>query len=82
MQVKAEARYIRISPQKARLVVDLMRGKQAGAALTTLRTFHGLGRTEARALLFDAAQRAAAPDPKPAPVINHPDWSKPWTNPA
>lgn len=50
-------------------------------ALTTLRTFHGLGRTEARALLFDAAQRAAAPNPKPAPVINHPDWSKPWTNP-
>ena len=38
MQVKAEARYIRISPQKARLVVDLIRGQQAGAALTTLRT--------------------------------------------
>ena len=38
MSVKAEARYIRISPQKARLVVDLIRGKQAGAALTTLRT--------------------------------------------
>ena len=37
-QIKAEARYIRISPQKARLVVDLIRGKQAGAALTTLRT--------------------------------------------
>ncbi len=36
--VKAEARYIRISPQKARLVVDLIRGKQAGDALTTLRT--------------------------------------------
>ena len=38
MQVKAEARYIRISPQKARLVVDLIRGQQAGQALTTLRT--------------------------------------------
>ena len=38
MQVKAEARYIRISPQKARLVVDLIRGMKAGAALTTLRT--------------------------------------------
>ncbi len=37
MEAKAEARYIRISPQKARLVVDLIRGKQAGAALTTLR---------------------------------------------
>ena len=38
MQVKAEARYIRVSPQKARLVVDLIRGQQAGRALTTLRT--------------------------------------------
>ena len=37
MEAKAEARYIRISPQKARLVVDLIRGMQAGAALTTLR---------------------------------------------
>jgi large subunit ribosomal protein L22 len=37
MQVKAEARYIRISPQKARLVVDLIRGLQAGTALNTLR---------------------------------------------
>lgn len=37
MEAKAEARYIRISAQKARLVVDLIRGKQAGAALSTLR---------------------------------------------
>jgi large subunit ribosomal protein L22 len=38
MVVKAEARYIRVSPQKARLVVDLIRGQNAGKALTTLRT--------------------------------------------
>src|SRR5215467_2111073 len=37
MEAKAEARYIRISPQKARLVVDLIRGQKAGAALSTLR---------------------------------------------
>ena len=30
MEAKAEARYIRVSPQKARLVVDLIRGQQAG----------------------------------------------------
>jgi large subunit ribosomal protein L22 len=35
---RAEARYIRVSPQKARLVIDLIRGQKAGAALTTLRT--------------------------------------------
>jgi large subunit ribosomal protein L22 len=38
MESKAEARYIRISPQKARLVVDLIRGQQAGQAITILRT--------------------------------------------
>ena len=37
-QVKAEARYIRVSPQKARLVVDLIRGMQVEKARTTLRT--------------------------------------------
>ena len=37
MEAKAEARYIRVSPQKARLVVDLIRGQNAGTALTTLR---------------------------------------------
>jgi large subunit ribosomal protein L22 len=37
MEAKAEARYIRVSAQKARLVVDLIRGQKAGAALTTLR---------------------------------------------
>jgi large subunit ribosomal protein L22 len=38
MEAKAEARYIRISAQKARLVVNLIRGQQAGQAITTLRT--------------------------------------------
>ena len=38
MEVKAEARYIRISPQKARLVVDLIRGRKANDAIITLRT--------------------------------------------
>jgi large subunit ribosomal protein L22 len=33
---KAEARYIRVSPQKARLVVDMIRGQQAGDAINIL----------------------------------------------
>jgi len=33
---KAEARYVRVSPQKARLVIDLIRGRQAGEAITIL----------------------------------------------
>jgi large subunit ribosomal protein L22 len=37
MIARAEARYIRISAQKARLVVDLIRGQQAGQAIAVLR---------------------------------------------
>src|SRR6201987_6489358 len=33
----AKARYIRVSPQKARLVIDLIRGQRAEEALQTLR---------------------------------------------
>jgi len=38
MEARAEARYIRISPQKARLVIDLIRGQQAGKAISILRS--------------------------------------------
>ncbi len=37
MEAKAIARQIRISPQKARLVADLIRGKDIQTALNTLR---------------------------------------------
>jgi large subunit ribosomal protein L22 len=36
MEAKAIARYVRISPQKARLVVDLIRGKGVEEALNVL----------------------------------------------
>ena len=38
MASRAEARYVRISPQKARLVVDLIRGQRAGDAINILRS--------------------------------------------
>jgi large subunit ribosomal protein L22 len=38
MLAKAEARYIKVSAQKARLVIDLIRGQRAGDAIQTLRT--------------------------------------------
>jgi len=38
MEARAEARYLRTSPQKARLVVDLIRGQRAGDAINILRT--------------------------------------------
>jgi large subunit ribosomal protein L22 len=36
MQVAARLRYARVSPQKCRLVADMVRGKPVGAALQTL----------------------------------------------
>ncbi len=38
MAVKAESRYVRISPQKARLVIDLIRGQKANDAIIVLRS--------------------------------------------
>ena len=37
MQAKAIAKQIRIAPRKARLVIDLIRGKQVGEAIAILR---------------------------------------------
>ncbi len=37
MTAKAEARYVRVSPQKCRLVVDLIRGLNAGKAINVLK---------------------------------------------
>jgi len=38
MEAKAEARYVRTSPQKARLVIDLIRGRSANDARIILRS--------------------------------------------
>lgn len=37
MEVRAVTRYVRISPRKARLVTDLIKGKPVEEALTTLK---------------------------------------------
>ena len=37
MEAKAVAKYVRISPRKASLVLDLIRGKKAGEAIAILR---------------------------------------------
>ena len=36
MEAKAQARFVRVTPQKARRVVDLIRGKRAQEAVATL----------------------------------------------
>jgi large subunit ribosomal protein L22 len=37
MEARATSKYVRVSPQKARLVIDLIRGKQVGEAISVLR---------------------------------------------
>ncbi|MFS1514672.1 MULTISPECIES: 50S ribosomal protein L22 [Chengkuizengella] len=37
MQAKAQAKYIRIAPRKVKLVIDLIRGKEVGEAISILR---------------------------------------------
>lgn len=37
MQAKAVAKHVRIAPRKARLVIDLIRGKDVGEAIAILR---------------------------------------------
>ena len=37
MEARAQARYVRVTPMKARRVIDLIRGMQAGDAQDVLR---------------------------------------------
>jgi len=58
MIYKARARYVCTSPQKARLVADLIKGKQVGDAITILHfTRKKVART-LEALLHDAVANA------------------------
>jgi len=66
MEVKAEARYVRVSPQKARLVVDLIRGMRADDAITVLQTTNkGIAPTVEKVLrsaIANAENRSAEVD--------------------
>ncbi|MCU0229062.1 MAG: 50S ribosomal protein L22 [Bryobacterales bacterium] len=66
MEVKSEARYVRVSPQKARLVVDLIRGMRAGDAITVLQTTNkGIAPTVEKVLrsaIANAENRSAEVD--------------------
>lgn len=59
MESKAVARYIRISPQKARLVADVVRGQDVGQALNTLRFMPKKGARILRKVIESAVANAA-----------------------
>ena len=58
MQVTSKLRYARISPQKCRLVADVVRGKSAGSALATLQYMPKKGATLVRKVLAAAVANA------------------------
>jgi len=58
MQVAAKLKYARISPQKCRLVADLVRGKPVGLALSTLRYTPKKGAELVRKVLESAVANA------------------------
>ncbi len=58
MEATARARYVRVSPTKARRVVDLVRGQQAVAAVDTLRFAPQAAAEPVRKLLESAIANA------------------------
>jgi large subunit ribosomal protein L22 len=66
MEARAHARYIKGSPQKARLVVDQIRGKKVDEALAVLRT----SRKRAAAPVAKALQSAVANAEQKSPALD------------
>ena len=58
MQVTAHLRYARISPQKCRLVADLVRGQPVGNAIATLKYLPKKGAELVRKVLESAVANA------------------------
>ena len=59
MEAKASIKQIRISPQKARLIADLVRGKEVGPAINTLRFMPKKGARIIKKLLESAIANAS-----------------------
>jgi large subunit ribosomal protein L22 len=59
MEAKAVARHIRISPQKARLVADVVRGQEVGQAINTLRFMPKKGARILRKVIESAVANAS-----------------------
>ncbi len=59
MEAKAIARYIRISPQKARLVADVIRGRNVEEAINTLRFMPKKGARILRKVVESAVANAS-----------------------
>ena len=63
MEAMAKLSYIRIGPQKVRLVADLVRGKRVGEAMDILSFTPKRASEPLRKLLKSAMANATAPSP-------------------
>ncbi|MBI2821661.1 MAG: 50S ribosomal protein L22 [Acidobacteria bacterium] len=63
MEAKAQAKYVKGSPQKARLVVDLIRGKRVDEALAILRSTSKRAATPIAKVLRSAMSNATQKSP-------------------
>jgi large subunit ribosomal protein L22 len=70
MEAKATGKYIKGSPQKARLVIDVIRGKNVEEALSLLR----FSRKRAARLIQKVLQSAIANAEKESPTIDLEDF--------
>jgi large subunit ribosomal protein L22 len=59
MEAKAVSRHIKISPQKARLIADLVRGKSVEVAINTLRFMPKKGARILRKVIESAVSNAS-----------------------
>lgn len=62
MEARAVGKYIRISPQKARLVADVVRGMNVGRAITALRFMPKKGAEILRKVIESALANATQDD--------------------
>lgn len=62
MEARAVGKYIRISPQKARLVADVVRGMSVDKAITTLRFMPKKGAAIIRQVIESAVANATQDD--------------------
>ena len=73
MEAKAQARYIRVTPQKARRVVDLIRGKQATEASAVLQFAPQSASDPVRKVLLSAVANARVKADKAAEAFDERD---------
>lgn len=74
MEAKAQAKYVKGSPQKARLVIDLIRGKKADEALAILRATNKRAAAPVAKVLLSALANAE----QKSPASNRDDLFVSW----